>query len=67
MSNNRKTDSNSSRPINLDSKQLKELDTLIGSLKKEIVFPAKKSGEEPAPAKVGSGEAPVARESGETS
>ncbi|RJP18122.1 MAG: hypothetical protein C4520_14830 [Candidatus Abyssobacteria bacterium SURF_5] len=43
MAKETKADEKALRPIKLDTDQLKELDRLIDSLKKEIVFPAKKS------------------------
>jgi hypothetical protein len=51
--NNPDTDDNSLNPINLDVEQQKELERLIDSLKKEIVFPAKKRTEK-APASTSS-------------
>ena len=45
MDKNQQTDNNSPNPTNFDSEQLKELEKLIDSLKKEIVFPAKKAAE----------------------
>jgi len=42
MDKNQQTDNNSPNPTNFDSEQLKELEKLIDSLKKEIVFPGKK-------------------------
>ncbi|GAB4351057.1 MAG: hypothetical protein Kow0099_34980 [Candidatus Abyssubacteria bacterium] len=38
-------ENDSSHPLNLDVAQLEELEKLIDSLKKEIIFPAKKQVE----------------------
>jgi hypothetical protein len=40
----RKTDTTMEGPIELDRSQLDELDKLIGTLKKEIIFPERKKG-----------------------
>lgn len=45
MDKNKQTDKNSASPINFDSEELKELEKLIDSLKKEIVLPRKKRTE----------------------
>ncbi len=44
MNDKKRTDTNSSGPIHLDSVQLEELDKLIESLRKEVTVPAKGKG-----------------------
>ncbi|MBI5119206.1 hypothetical protein HZA56_22290 [Candidatus Poribacteria bacterium] len=50
-----KSNSNPSHPIDFDSNQLKELEKLIDSLKKEIVLPSKKGSAKSAPFEPGRG------------
>ncbi len=45
MDKDQQQDNNSPNPTSFDSEQLKELEKLINSLKKEIVSPAKRRGE----------------------
>ncbi|UCD56469.1 MAG: hypothetical protein JSV16_11610 [Candidatus Hydrogenedentota bacterium] len=53
MSKHRKPDGNPSNPINLDSEQLKELEELIDTLRKEIFETKKGKGERPKSSEVG--------------
>ncbi len=48
MRKTRMTDTSSTGPISLDSEQLMELDKLIDSLKKEILYPGPNKGEQSA-------------------
>ena len=49
----KKLENDSSTSLNLDSKQIEELDILIESLKKETVMPRGKAGEQVAAPKAG--------------
>lgn len=48
MNKIKKTDTVSAGPINLEPEQLEELDKLIDSLRKEIIFPQSKKERESA-------------------
>ena len=49
----KKTDTITPGPINLDPRQLEQLDKLIGSLKREIIFPEKRKIRDSAASEAG--------------